>query len=167
GAALLAICGGFQLLGECFRTSDGETLPGIGLFDAWTVAGDRRLIGNVVIRCDWDAERRELVGFENHSGKTYLGPRARPLGQVLVGSGNSGETGQEGAVQGTAFGCYLHGSLLPKNPWFADHLLGLALQRRAGEAVTLETLDDSLETRAHDAVVQRARRLGHVTTGVR
>lgn len=174
GAALLSVCGGFQLLSRYFRTTEGEEIPGIGLFDAWTVAGQRRLIGNVVIRCDWDEQGRELVGFENHSGKTYLGPLARPLGSVVVGSGNNGEDGREGAVQGTAYGCYLHGSLLPKNPWFADHLITLALRRRAmagapeeAPPADLSPLDDSLEDRAHEAVAARARRLGQVRTGVR
>ena len=167
GTALLAVCGGYQLLGKFFRTGSGEELPGVGLFDAWTVAGERRCIGNVVIECDWDAARRGLVGFENHSGKTFLGPGCRPLGRVRQGFGNNGEDGGEGAVYRSAYGCYLHGSLLPKNPWFADHLLLTALQRRAGPEATLGPLDDRLENMAHDAVVARTLQLGRVRSGVR
>jgi CobQ-like glutamine amidotransferase family enzyme len=164
---VLSVCGGYQLLGKCFRTGSGEDLPGIGLFDAWTVAGERRCIGNIVLSCDWDPDRRTLVGFENHSGKTYLGPGCHPLGRVLHGFGNNGEDGSEGAVYKTAFGCYLHGSLLPKNPWFADHLLRLAIERRLGSQAELPPLDDRLENLAHDAVVARTRQLGRVRSGVR
>jgi CobQ-like glutamine amidotransferase family enzyme len=165
--ALLAVCGGYQLLGKYFRTGGGEELPGVGLFDAWTVAGDRRCIGNIVIDCDWDAAGRDLVGFENHSGKTYLGPGCRPLGRVRHGYGNNGEDGSEGAVYRNAFGCYLHGSLLPKNPWFADHLLLQALRHRAGPEASLPPLDDRLENVAHAAVVARTQQLGRVRSGVR
>lgn len=167
GAVVLAICGGYQLLGRYFRTGTGEVIPGTGLLDAWTVAGDRRHIGNVVVRTQLDGVRRTLVGFENHSGKTYLGPGCRPLGEVVVGSGNNGEDGTEGAVYKNVYGCYLHGSLLPKNPWFADLLLLLALRRRYGQDVVLEPLDDTLEEQAHRAMVQRAEKLGHLATGVR
>jgi CobQ-like glutamine amidotransferase family enzyme len=167
GAALLAVCGGYQLLGKYFRTGSGAELPGVGLFDAWTVAGERRCIGNIVLTCDWDPEARTLVGFENHSGKTYLGPGCRPLGQVIQGFGNNGEDRQEGAIYKGAFGCYLHGSLLPKNPWFADRLLTIALSRRYGDPAELQSLDDRLETLAHDAVASRARHLGRVRSGLR
>ena len=167
GAALLSVCGGFQLLGRYFKTGDGQEIAGTGLFDVWTVAGQRRLIGNIVVECDWDSERRELIGFENHSGKTYLGPLVGPLGRVTTGHGNNGEDGWEGAIQGAAYGCYLHGSLLPKNPWFADHLIGLALLRRTGERVPLAPLDDALELQAHNSVVARSRRVGRVRSGVR
>jgi CobQ-like glutamine amidotransferase family enzyme len=167
GAALLSVCGGYQLLGKYFRTNTGEELPGIGLFDAWTIAGERRCIGNIVLSCDWDSDQRTLVGFENHSGKTYLGPGCGPLGRVVRGFGNNGQDGTEGAVYKTAFGCYLHGSLLPKNPWFADYLLLQALRRRAGAGAQLAAIDDRLENLAHDTVVARARQLGQVQSGVR
>lgn len=167
GGALLAVCGGYQLLGRYFRTAGGEELPGIGLFDAWTVAGERRCIGNIVIDCGWDEGGRDLVGFENHSGQTYLGPGCRPLGRVRNGFGNNGEDGTEGAIYRHAYGCYLHGSLLPKNPWFTDHLLLQALRHRVGPDATLAPLDDRLETIAHAAVVARTRQLGRVRTGVR
>jgi CobQ-like glutamine amidotransferase family enzyme len=167
GAVLLSVCGGYQLLGKFFRTGDGQELPGVGLFDAWTVAGERRCIGNIVIRCEWDPASRDLVGFENHSGKTYLGPGCQPLGQVRSGFGNNGEDGTEGAVYKNAFGCYLHGSLLPKNPWFADLLLLRALQRRSGPDFELPPLDDRLENLAHEAVIARTFQLGRVRSGVR
>ncbi|MBI4494525.1 MAG: glutamine amidotransferase [Chloroflexi bacterium] len=165
GAALLSICGGYQLLGRFFRTRTGEEIPGIGLFDAWTVAGQRRHIGNVVLRSSLGGEERTLVGFENHSGKTYLGPGCQPLGRVVVGAGNNGEDGAEGGVYRNAFGCYLHGPLLPKNPWFADHLIRCALQRRYGPEASLPALDDRLEELAHAAIAQRAQKLRHQRSG--
>lgn len=161
GLVVLAICGGYQLMGRYFRTHTGEEMPGIGLFDTWTVAGKKRLIGNVVV--EWgqasaDTPTRTLVGFENHSGRTYLGPGCQPLGRVLVGYGNNAEDGTEGAVYRHAYGCYLHGTLLPKNPHLADHLIRTALQRRYGPEVVLEALDDRLEWEAHQAMVDRFRR---------
>ncbi len=152
GAVFLSVCGGYQLLGHYYRPDDGPELTGVGLLDAHTVAGSKRLIGNVIVQTEWGT----LVAFENHSGKTYLGSQARPLGKSEVGYGNNAEDGFEGAVQGNVFGCYLHGSLLPKNPTFTDHLLKLALQRRYGP-VELSPLDDSLEWAAHNAAIQRAR----------
>lgn len=166
GGVLLSICGGYQLLGKYFRTHTGEILEGIGLFDAWTVAGNRRCIGNVLVQSDFTGETRTLVGFENHSGKTYLGPGCRPMGRILAGFGNNGEDGGEGAIYRNAFGCYLHGSLLPKNPWFTDHLLLAALRRRYGSHLQLSPLDDTLENRAHEAVVTRVRKLGKIDSGV-
>lgn len=158
GLVVLTICGGYQLMGRYFRTHTGEQMPGIGLFDAWTVAGKKRLIGNVVV--EWtdatgEMPARTLVGFENHSGRTYLGPGCRPLGRVLAGYGNNAEDGTEGAVYRNAHGCYLHGSLLPKNPHFADHLLQTALRRRHGPETTLPPLDDRLEWTAHRTMVER------------
>lgn len=171
GAALLAICGGYQLLGHYFKTGTGDLLPGISLFDAYTVAGTRRFIGDVVVEChilgDSGSPARTLVGFENHSGRTFLGPGCRPLGQVLVGCGNNGDDGSEGAVYRNAFGCYLHGSLLPKNPWLADHLVLAGLRRRYGDGVQLQPLDDSLEEMAHQAVIDRIRRRGRVNSAIR
>ncbi len=165
GRALLAVCGGYQLLGRYFKTGTGETIPGIGLFDAWTVAGDRRCIGDVIVECELDGERRTLVGFENHSGKTYLGKGLAPLGRVLFGHGNNAEDRTEGAVYKNAIGTYLHGSLLPKNPWLADRLILAALRRRYGEDVALAPLDDAFEQRAHAAVVERIRQRGKMDTG--
>ncbi len=166
GAVMLAICGGYQLLGREFRTGSGEVLPGISVLDAWTVAGDRRNIGNAVVRCLWDPAGRTLVGFENHSGKTYLGPGCAPLGRVEVGAGNNGGDSTEGAVYRDVYACYLHGSLLPKNAWFADHLLRRALARRYGPDVALPSLDDGLEEAAHQAILDRVRRVGRAAVGV-
>jgi CobQ-like glutamine amidotransferase family enzyme len=160
GAALLSICGGYQLLGTSYTTVDGQALPGAGLFDVRSVPGPRRHIGNVLIETDLDGQRRTLVGFENHSGRTYLGEEMRPLGRTVVGAGNNGEDGTEGCVYRGAIGCYLHGSLLPKNPWLADRLLRAALAHRVGEPVTLAPLDDQLENEAHAAVEVRIRSAG-------
>jgi CobQ-like glutamine amidotransferase family enzyme len=160
GAALLSVCGGYQLLGKSYTTVEGQELPGTGLFDVRSVPGPKRHIGNVLIETELDGMRRTLVGFENHSGRTYLGSGVRPLGRPIVGAGNNGEDGTEGAVYKGAIGCYLHGSLLPKNPWLADRLLASALQHRRGEPVTLEPLDDRLENEAHDAVAARVRGAG-------
>jgi len=154
--AVLAICGAYQLLGRYYRTAAGEKLNGLGLLDSWTDAGASRLVGNVVVESRLDGTRRTLVGFENHGGRTYLGPAAAPLGRVLAGHGNNGVDGQEGAVQGTIIGTYLHGALLPKNPWLADYLLGQALIRR-GARHQLGALDDTLEVSAHQAAIRRAR----------
>ena len=153
---ILAVCGGYQLLGRYYRGVDGSELAGLGLFDLHTVhPGGARCIGNVLVRCDWDERQRTLVGFENHGGRTYLGPGCVPLGSVLAGYGNNGDDGQEGGHVRNAYGTYLHGSLLPKNPWFADHLLTLALRRRYGAATTLKPLDDGLEGAAHEAMEHR------------
>lgn len=152
GVVFLAVCGGYQLLGHYYRPDQGPELPGIGALDAYTVAGSKRCIGNVIVQTEFGT----LVAFENHSGKTYLGPKARPLGRSEVGYGNNAEDGYEGAIQNNVFGCYLHGSLLPKNPHFADHLIKLALERRYGK-VELHPLDDSVEMAAHKAAMQRAR----------
>jgi lipid II isoglutaminyl synthase (glutamine-hydrolysing) len=166
GAVILAICGGYQLLGREFRTGSGAVLPGIGVLDAWTEAGERRHIGNAVVRCDWAGPNRLLVGFENHSGKTYLGAGCQPLGRSEVGAGNNGEDGTEGAIYRDVYACYLHGSLLPKNPWFADHLLQRALLRRYGPELALAPLDDRLEVAAQRSVLERVRRVGRAALGV-
>jgi lipid II isoglutaminyl synthase (glutamine-hydrolysing) len=157
GAALLSVCGGYQLLGRSYTTVDGQELPGAGLFDVRSVPGPRRHIGNVLIETDMDGERRTLVGFENHSGRTYLGPGAAPLGRTVVGAGNNGEDGTEGAVYKGAIGCYLHGSLLPKNSWLADRLLARALRHLTGSYCELAPLDDTLENDAHVAMEARIR----------
>ena len=151
GAQILAVCGGYQLLGHYYETATGEHLPGIGLIDVRTEAGERRSIGDVVVEADESLGLRPttLVGFENHSGRTFLGDGVRPLGRVLRGGGNNGADGTEGAACGNLFGSYLHGSLLPKNPHLADLVIERALRRR------LEPLDDSLELAAHQRIVER------------
>jgi CobQ-like glutamine amidotransferase family enzyme len=151
GAAMLAVCGGYQLLGHEYRPYDAAPLPGIGFFDAVSVAGPERFIGNVVVESRWG----ELVGFENHSGITTLGPSGEPMGRIRVGRGNNGRDGTEGAIRHNTVGCYLHGSLLPKNPALADWLIGRALERRHGH-VALAPLNDTIETAAHVAAVGRA-----------
>ena len=167
GVVLLSICGGYQLLGHFFKTGTGEELRGISLFDAFTVAGNRRFIGNVLVESSVAGEPRTLVGFENHSGRTFLGKDTQPLGRVVVGFGNNGDDGKEGAVYRNAYGCYLHGSLLPKNPWFADHLILTALRRRYGDGVALAPLDDSIEELAHRSVIDHMKRLGTIRSGVK
>jgi CobQ-like glutamine amidotransferase family enzyme len=160
GAALLSVCGGYQLLGKSYTTVDGQELPGAGLFNVRSVPGPRRHIGNVLIETRLDGVPRTLVGFENHSGRTYLGPGVSPLGRAIVGAGNNGEDGFEGAVYRDAIGCYLHGSLLPKNPWLADRLLAAGLRHLLGEPVDLAPLDDRLEDDAHQTVEARLRKAG-------
>jgi CobQ-like glutamine amidotransferase family enzyme len=157
GAQVLAVCGGYQLLGHYYQTADGERFNGIGLIDVKTEAGKKRFIGDVVIETDIaDLRPRTLVGFENHSGRTFLGPNAKPLGRVVTGNGNNGDDGQEGFLQGGVIGSYLHGSLLPKNPHLADHLIRSALRRRG--VAELWPLDDSAELAAHELILQRAQR---------
>jgi CobQ-like glutamine amidotransferase family enzyme len=145
GAALLAVCGGYQLLGHSYEMNE-ETLPGVGLVDLRTVRSDGpRLIGNVAIEVDLDGQKRVLAGFENHGGRTHLGPGARPLGRVLRGHGNNDADGFEGVRQGNVVGTYLHGPLLPKNVWLADWLIARAL----GGDQPLGPLDDAFEAAAH------------------
>jgi CobQ-like glutamine amidotransferase family enzyme len=159
GAAVLAVCGGYQLFGRGYRGHQGDPMPGIGLFQHETVAGEGRMIGDVLLDCDWAG--RTLAGFENHAGRTRLDPAAEPLGRVVAGFGNDGESGYEGCRVGRAVGTYLHGPLLPRNPWLADRLLEWALAHRTGgEPQTLEPLDDELETRAHAVSAGRARQRG-------
>lgn len=157
GAAALVICGGYQLFGRFYRPFEGDELAGIEVFDAYTVAGRRRCIGNVVARSALGGPTGTIVGFENHSGKTYLGEGCLPLGMVTVGYGNNAEDRTEGAVYRGAIGTYLHGSLLPKNPGVADFLIEKGLSRRGG-TVRLERLDDAMELKAHDSAVTRARK---------
>lgn len=150
GAVILSVCGGYQLLGHYYKPHEGPELKGISLVDAHTVAGHRRMIGNVVIRRE---DGSTLVGFENHSGRTFLGAGVAALGKVVVGNGNNGDDGFEGLAQdvgsGRVYGTYLHGSLLPKNPALADEIIKHALRRRYG-AVELDNLDDLVERKAHD-----------------
>lgn len=156
GVPLLSVCGGYQLLGEYYKPHKGPKLPGIGLFKAYTVAGDKRMIGNIVIHLTSEIRllTSELVGFENHSGKTYLRKQAEPLGTVIKGYGNNGEDKTEGCVYKNAIGCYMHGSLLPKNPHLTDWLLKKALEVKYGKEIKLELLDDTLEQKAHIAATK-------------
>jgi len=150
GAVLLAVCGGYQLLGHSYQLDD-ERLPGLGLAELETVRSPGgRLIGNIAIEADLGDGPRTIAGFENHGGRTHLGPGAKPLGRVLKGFGNNGEDGFEGVRRDNLFGTYLHGPLLPKNAWLADRLIALALERRYGAAPDLEPLDDRLELAAQE-----------------
>jgi CobQ-like glutamine amidotransferase family enzyme len=157
GAAVLAVCGGYQLLGRSYLDGDGERLPGIGLLPLVTDAGSRRMIGDVLIECEGG---RTLAGFENHAGRTLLDEGAEPLGRVIHGFGNDGESGFEGCRAGRVIGTYLHGPLLPRNPWLADLLLEWALAHRTGEQPRFEPLADELESEAHAVSARRARDRG-------
>ena len=160
-AALLAVCGGFQLFGGWYRTAEGEELPGAGVFDVTTVAPPRdaeRYVGDVLARSTIDAVGM-VVGFENHSGRTYLGPAATPFAHVDFGYGNNGADGSEGARAREAIGTYLHGSLLPRHPALTDRLIRAALRHRYGEAPELPELPlDQFAARAQRAAAGVARR---------
>jgi CobQ-like glutamine amidotransferase family enzyme len=158
GAAFLAVCGGYQLLGDYYRDRGGVEMPGIGLLPLHTIAGERRMIGDVLLACEWAG--RQLAGFENHAGRTVLDEGAEPLGRVVAGFGNDGASGYEGARSGRVYGTYLHGPLLPRNGWFADRLLADALAHSTGEEHELEPLTDKLEAEAHAVSAGRARERG-------
>jgi CobQ-like glutamine amidotransferase family enzyme len=162
GAALLAVCGGYQLLGRGYRGRAGVQMHGVGLFPHETVAGERRMIGDVLLECELEpGVRRTVAGFENHAGRTTLDPDAEPLGRVVAGFGNDGESGYEGCRVERALGTYLHGPLLPRNAWLADLLLSWAIAHGSGSpAMPLEPLPDRLEAVAHDVAASRARTRG-------
>lgn len=152
GAVFLGICGGYQLFGHYYQPHDKDKLKGISLMNAYTVAGNKRFIGNVTVKTKF-LTPETLVGFENHSGLTYLEDGTEALGVVSVGNGNNGKDGREGARYKNVFGTYLHGSLLPKNPHFADYLISLALEKRYGEKIELSKLDDKLEFQTHNSLI--------------
>jgi CobQ-like glutamine amidotransferase family enzyme len=162
GTALLAVCGGYQLLGRGYRGRDGSWMEGVGLFPHETIADDRRMIGDVLLESVLpEARGRTIAGFENHAGRTLLDPGASPLGRVVAGYGNDGSSGDEGCRLGTAIGTYLHGPLLPRNPWLADLLLSWALAHATGRRPEpLAPLDDGLEHAAHAVAAARARARG-------
>jgi lipid II isoglutaminyl synthase (glutamine-hydrolysing) len=156
GAALLAVCGGYQLLGHRYELGE-ESIPGLGIADLETVREPGpRLIGNVAIETDLGDGPRVLAGFENHGGRTVLGPDAEPLGRILHGHGNNGRDGYEGVKRLNLIGTYLHGPLLPKNAWLADRLIALAIERRTGSLPELEPLGDELEIAAHAGALRAA-----------
>lgn len=153
GVPMLMICGLYQQFGRFFKTKDGTVIPGIGILDIETVGGDERMIGNIVTSSD---EFGLIVGYENHSGQTTLGPHALPLGHVIRGAGNNGHDDTEGARYKNVIGTYLHGSLLPKNPAIADWLIEQAVVRKYGDfAATV--IDDHFATRARDIAQRRDR----------
>ncbi len=160
GAAVLAVCGGYQLLGRSYRDRSGAELAGAGVFPLETVGGERRMIGDVLLECDLDGEKQAVAGFENHSGRTLLDAGATPFGRVLYGFGNDGESGLEGCRVGNAIGTYLHGPLLPRNPRLADWLLTHAVAHRSGSVPDLAPLPDVLEREAHAISAARARARG-------
>ena len=158
GAALLAVCGGYQLLGHRYELGN-QSIAGLGIADLETVREPGpRLIGNVSIEVDLGQGPRVLAGFENHGGRTHLGPDAEPLGRVLHGHGNNGRDGYEGVKRRNLIGTYLHGPLLPKNAWLADHLIALAIGRRMGSEPELDPLPDGLEAAAHATALRAAER---------
>jgi hypothetical protein len=162
GAAVLAVCGGYQLLGRFYRDRGGAELPGAGVFPLHTIAGERRMIGDVLLDCELEpGERQTLAGFENHAGRTVLDAEATPLGRVVAGFGNDGQSGYEGCRVGRALGTYLHGPLLPRNPWLADWLLAQALAHASGgDPPRLAPLSDELEAQAHAVSSGRAHARG-------
>jgi len=153
-AVFLSICGGYQLLGHYYKAQDNSELRGISLLDAYTLAGNKRFIGNVTSKIDF-LTPNTLVGFENHSGLTYLQGDTKPVSTILTGNGNNGEDKTEGARYKNVFGTYLHGSFLPKNPHFADYLIELALEKKYGRKINLEPLNDEIELATHNNLVNK------------
>jgi CobQ-like glutamine amidotransferase family enzyme len=159
-AVVLAVCAGYQLLARHYAPAGGPPISGIGVLDAVTEGGSTRFMGHIAVACDMgQGGQRTLVGFENHSGRTYLGPGAAPLGRVIAGSGNNGQDGTEGARYREVYATYLHGPVLPKNPWLTDHLISAALAHRYGDTETpgpLASLEDQAEAEAHAAALRLA-----------
>jgi lipid II isoglutaminyl synthase (glutamine-hydrolysing) len=158
GTAVLAVCGGYQLLGRGYRGRDGAWMPGASVLPLETVAGETRMIGDVLLECELEEGRTlRVAGFENHAGRTILDPGARPLGRVIAGHGNDGSSGSEGCVFGRAIGTYLHGPLLPRNPELADTILSWAIAHASGgDPEPLAPLADELEHAAHEVAAARA-----------
>lgn len=172
GVPLLSICGGYQLLGQYYKPHQGAKIPGLKVFPAYTIASNTRMIGNIIVQTSVlntqisDSPKSEsevilttdisLVGFENHSGKTYLQDGAQPLGTVQKGFGNNGEDQSEGCIYKNAIGCYLHGSLLPKNPKLADWFLKTALAVKYGQQIKLKPLADKFENQAWQAAILKS-----------
>jgi CobQ-like glutamine amidotransferase family enzyme len=160
GTVVLAVCAGYQLLGRYYAPADAPPIIGIGALDVVTEGGSSRFMGHIAVACDLgQGERRRLVGFENHSGRTYLGSGTSPLGRVIAGSGNNGEDGTEGARYREVYATYLHGPVLPKTPWLTDHLISTALLHRYQDAEMLDSLaplEDRTEAEAHAAAFRLA-----------
>ncbi|MDD4495336.1 MAG: glutamine amidotransferase [Eubacteriales bacterium] len=154
----LCVCGGYQMMGKYYKTSTGKEIEFLGALDLWSIAGKNRMVGNASVEFisgNTDESGFTIVGFENHSGRTYLGNGVKPLGKVLKGYGNNGEDGFEGAVYNNVYCSYLHGSLLPKNPKLTDLLLLTALRNKYKDYPELQELDDRIETAAHNAALNR------------
>lgn len=150
----LAICGGYQLLGKYYQPFSEKKIKGVGIFDAWTEGSHYRCIGNILIESKIENQKIKIIGFENHSGQTYLGKNCQPLGKVIKGFGNNIKDKIEGARYKNCFGTYLHGPLLPKNPQFADYLISLALSQKYKKPIKIKKLDDSLENLAFEKVLK-------------
>ncbi|HST89960.1 MAG TPA: hypothetical protein VLJ14_16425 [Ktedonobacterales bacterium] len=156
---VLAVCAGYQLLGRYYEPFKGPRLEGVGAIDLYTTGGGTRFMNHIALECDFTADGpHTLVGFENHSGRTYLGASVQPLGKLIAGSGNNGEDGGEGARYRQVYGTYLHGPVLPKNPWLTDHLTWMGLRHRYGDVEPLAPLPDGAEERAHRAALAMAMR---------
>lgn len=154
GKVFLAICAGYQILGKYYKTHTGEVCDFIGALDLYTVGQKKRMIGNYVYECELGGRKTEIVGFENHSGKTYLGKGVRPFGKILYGNGNNSEDKTEGARYKNVYATYAHGPVLPKNPYFTDELIRVALKNKYGDDAISE-LDDTFELAAHKYMVNR------------
>ena len=154
GVPCLVICGLYQLFGKYFQTSDGKKIMGTSILDIITNAGPERLIGNIVINSYGFGE---VVGYENHSGLTSIGPNVNPFGEVILGAGNNGEDKTEGCRYKNCIGTYLHGPILPKNPKLADFFIEKALERKSATGVMLKKLDDEIEEKAHASAASRPR----------
>ncbi len=156
GVVFLSVCAGFQLLGHYYKPFQGPELKGASVLDLHTDGGGTRFMTHMALECEFpETGKKILVGYENHSGRTFLGPKAMPIGKVLAGWGNNGKDGGEGAVYNNVFGTYTHGPVLPKNPWLTDLLIQRALERRYGK-FDLLPLDDTTENLAHDAALKLA-----------
>ncbi len=153
GKTFLAICGGYQMLGNYYKTWDGHQCDFIGAVDFYTIGSKERMIGNYLYQCTPESGGHQVVGFENHSGKTYLGDGVAPLGKIIKGYGNNGQDGTEGCRYLNVFGTYSHGPVLPKNPALCDEILTTALRRKGYDA-PLAPLPDTLENAAHNSVTQ-------------
>ena len=154
GKTFLCICGGYQMMGHYYETKDGNRMEFLGVANFATIGSEYRMIGDYFFKCTPESGGCEIVGFENHSGRTYLGRHTNPLGTILSGYGNNGEDKTEGVHYKNVYGSYSHGPILPKNPVFADHLLKTALERKYGSA-ELAPLNDSFETQAHDYIFNK------------
>ncbi len=158
GVVIFAVCAGLQLLGHWYRPSVGEPMEGAHVLDLETNGGSQRFMQHAAAEVSLGGQTETVVGFENHSGLTELGSGARPFGRVVAGAGNNGTDGAEGAIRDNVIATYLHGPVLPKNPWLTDMLLRIALERKYGEPVELAPLDDAAETRAHEVALEKALR---------
>ncbi len=158
GVVIFAVCAGLQLLGHRYIPSLGATMEGIGILDLETRGGPQRFMQHAACEVTFGDRSETVVGFENHSGLTELGPEVQPFGRVVAGAGNNGVDGTEGAVRDHVYATYLHGPILPKNPWLTDELIRTALERKVSAHVDLAPLDDGLELHAHDVALAKALR---------